>query len=178
MKKIRQIPIFDTGQIVYLNAPAQTSLQLNSRKIRMTYIGPLYVKEVLDNKHVILATLEHEVLTGIYHVSRLKHGYIRPSAGNVTNVCQIPGATPTKTDKINSNATKTTDEGTDYEIHKVRFKQGHFEALLDFSGTPCWVSASQHPDLGEVAHLWIENTHIRSVGSCHKFLKLRGHFHM
>ena len=43
-KKVRNPPTYKTNMLVYLLAPSSSALQAASRKIRLDYVGPFYVK--------------------------------------------------------------------------------------------------------------------------------------
>ena len=63
--------------LVYLLAPSASSLQTNSNKVCLDWVGPLVVANVLDQSHMVLEDLTSRTLQGVYHVNRLKFAYVR-----------------------------------------------------------------------------------------------------
>ena len=85
-KKVRSNKIWKDNMIVYLLAPHNSTLgKTNSRKIKLSYIGPLILKERLDDGHCILSDLTGRILRGTYHTNRLKVGYIRTNEGSTND---------------------------------------------------------------------------------------------
>ena len=72
----QEITCFKKGDIVYALAPSVSSLQSNTKKFVIDYIGPLAIAEVLDDTHykLQLVTDNQDILPGIWHINRLKPG--------------------------------------------------------------------------------------------------------
>ena len=71
---------FHVGDIVYCHFPSKTTLgpkEVSSRKFQLTYVGPLYIHGRYDKFLYTLATLEGVVIDQLFHVSRLKKGFLR-----------------------------------------------------------------------------------------------------
>jgi hypothetical protein len=81
----RKLNVYKPGQLVYFLMPSNSNLSTNTRKFVVSYIGPVKIKEVLDNNHVILEDLSGRLIAGIHHVKRLKPAFIRSSSGLITN---------------------------------------------------------------------------------------------
>ena len=86
LNKTDKFPLFSEDMLVYLLAPSASALQTNSKKIRLDYVGPLVIKEMLDRSHALLETLEGQRLTGIFHVNRLKIAWLRTDTGSISSV--------------------------------------------------------------------------------------------
>ena len=72
----QEITRFKKGDIVYALAPSVSSLQSNTKKFVIDYIGPLAIAEVLDDTHykLQLVTDNQDILPGIWHINCLKPG--------------------------------------------------------------------------------------------------------
>ena len=70
------VECFVKGDIVYALAPTATALETGTRKFQMDFVGPLVVAEILDDTHYKLQLLNEtqDILTGIWHINRLKKG--------------------------------------------------------------------------------------------------------
>ena len=82
-QKARRPAAYSPGQLVYMLMPAASDLQTNTRKFKVSYVGPLKIKEMLDPTHVILEDLNGALIYGIHNVRRLKPAFIRSSEGNL-----------------------------------------------------------------------------------------------
>ena len=60
LKKVKNPTMFVEGMLVYLLSPSHSSLQTNSRKIRMDFIGPLAIKNMLDRQFMQFCKLLKE----------------------------------------------------------------------------------------------------------------------
>jgi hypothetical protein len=67
-------------QLVFLLSPRHTGLNA-SLKLSMSYLGPLYIYAKLNDTTFKLATIDNKLLPGKYHISRLKHAFIRGKSG-------------------------------------------------------------------------------------------------
>ena len=89
MEKVKQPNKYKEGLIVYLNAPSASSLKTNTLKFKSDYVGPLWIKELLGNDKTILATLDGKILHGVFHVNRLKPGFIRLQNGSASHIDEV-----------------------------------------------------------------------------------------
>ncbi len=60
-------------------------MKLPSKKFTMSYVGPLYVFSRYDKYMYTIATLNGEIIEQMFHVSRLKKGYVRTPTGVTVN---------------------------------------------------------------------------------------------
>jgi len=93
-KKVKKPPAFTAGMLVYVLAPSASSLQIASRKLRLDYVGPFIIKEMLDQSHVILQTLDNKQVNTIIHVCRLKPAWIRCGQNVVNNIGDLKRHNP------------------------------------------------------------------------------------
>lgn len=89
------------GMIVFLLSPTSTSLQMNSKKIQLRYLGPLKIREMLDVNHAVLEDLAGNLISNVYHTKRLKPGFIRATNHGVISTSEqlkesLLGETPDK----------------------------------------------------------------------------------
>jgi hypothetical protein len=108
---------FSKGTIIYLLAPTSSSLQCASRKLRLDFVGPLYISEMLDKTHAILSDLTGKILQGVYHVRRIKPGFIRSDDGVITNIGQLRKSIDKNDDKTNI-------------VYKIQDESGDSETML------------------------------------------------
>ena len=177
-RKVKNPPVFAPGMLVYLLAPSASALQIASRKLRLDFIGPFVVKEILDRSHVILKTLDNKQLPTIIHVSRLKPAWIRcglDSVNTITDFLKHTKVVPSqlkvimhdidtpKTD-LDRSTTACNLQSGDYTIRRLRYKLGTLQALLHTSDTVktnLWISLPVESQLTDLT--------IPTVGSLHKF---------
>jgi hypothetical protein len=103
--------IFSEGLIVFLLAPSASSLQTASKKLRLDFCGPLYIFELLDQNHVILADMQGHILKGIFNIRRLKPGFIRSDSGTISNINQL------------KYSLKTSDKHDKESLHSIMENQ-------------------------------------------------------
>ena len=96
MEKVRQPNKYREGALVYLNAPSASSLKTNTLKFKSDYCGPLYIKNMLGTDKTILSSLDGRVLHGVYHINRLKPGFIRLENGSASHIDEVRNAYTTK----------------------------------------------------------------------------------
>ncbi len=81
---------FNEGDIVYCHFPSKTiisDLKLPSKKLQMSFVGPLYIFSKHDKFIYILSTIDGEVIEQMFHVSCLKRGLLRlPNGKSVRNI--------------------------------------------------------------------------------------------
>ena len=63
--------------MVYLLAPHDSALQMNTTKFKQDFIGPLFIDTALDKTHYRLKDATRLLLDGTYHVNRIKKGSTR-----------------------------------------------------------------------------------------------------
>ena len=73
-KKLRNKETFQDNQMVYLLAPHASALQMNTKKFKQDFIGPLFIDTALDKTHYRLKDVTGLLLNGTYHVNRIKKG--------------------------------------------------------------------------------------------------------
>ena len=175
LQKVKNLPTFSPGTLVYLLAPSSSSLQMPSRKIRMDYVGPFSIKEVLDRSHFILMTLDNKQVPSVIHVSRIKLAYLRCGGKVITNIkdltpeakksLQTTHAHDQQEIKHDSNSLQPNI----YNIIRYRCKNGNLEALLDTESQVkhnLWLTvASCIPQDN------LSNPSVKTVGSLAKFVR-------
>ena len=77
---------FKKGDLVYLLYPRNTDLQTNTLKFKISWLGPLMVEQMMDDRHCTLSDLEGRLLNGIFSIKRLKRAYFRGEMGNISNI--------------------------------------------------------------------------------------------
>ena len=77
---------FFQGQVVYVFMPKGAAVQTVSRKMRITWVGPLIVFRAYSPNQFALMTLEGNVFPGLYEETRLRPGWIKTSQGPVNNL--------------------------------------------------------------------------------------------
>lgn len=87
--KLRKPSPWKPGMLVYLLAPSASSLQTNTLKVRMDWVGPLSIYSLLDNNHCILQTLDGCVIVGSFHTNRLKIAWVRTKNGPTNSFEQL-----------------------------------------------------------------------------------------
>ena len=89
MEKVKQPNKYREGLLVYLNAPSASSLKTNTLKFKSDFVGPLWIKELLGQDKAILCTLDGKILHGVFHVNRLKPGFIRLANGCASHIDEV-----------------------------------------------------------------------------------------
>ncbi len=104
---------FHEGDIVYCHFPSKSliaELVLQSKKIKMDYVGPLYVYSKFDKFQFALSTIDGEVIEQLFHVARLKKGLLRLPNGKTDS--NIKDYLKLKSDMQNElHKTATTNSG-------------------------------------------------------------------
>ena len=77
---------FKEGDLVYLLYPRNTDLQTNTLKFKVSWLGPLMVDAMIDDRNCTLSDLEGRLLNGIFSIKRLKRAYFRGELGNISNI--------------------------------------------------------------------------------------------
>ena len=89
MENVKEPNKYREGLIVYLNAPSASSLKTNTLKFRADYVGPLYIRELLGHDKTILCSMDGKILHGVFHVNRLKPGFIRLEKGSASHIDEV-----------------------------------------------------------------------------------------
>jgi hypothetical protein len=89
LEKLRKIPSYSAGQLVYFLMPSSGALDTKTRKFVVSYVGPLRIRTVLDSTHVVLEDLTGRVISGVHHTNRIKPAFIRSKSGAVSNVKEL-----------------------------------------------------------------------------------------
>ena len=77
---------YKSGDLVYLLYPRNTDLQTNTMKFKVSWLGPLMVEHLIDERNCTLADLEGRPLSGVFNIKRLKRAYFRGEQGNISNI--------------------------------------------------------------------------------------------
>ena len=78
-KKNRQYTnkeMFQDDQMIYLLAPHLSTLQIDTTKFKLDFIGPLFIDTAIDKTHYRLKDATGLLLDGMYHVNRIKKGSV------------------------------------------------------------------------------------------------------
>ena len=165
--------------LVYLLAPSASALQTNSKKIRLDFVGPLVIQQMLDQSHTVLETLEGHRLPGIFHVNRIKVAWVRTDAGSVNHVKDLKQDQRKNMTKDTGSHSKTAnllnycldDPEHSYEYHKItkaRLKQGNLQILVNAQGdsnsTNTWIDMKQNPQCSEYVDSLLNDKHFRITG--------------
>ncbi len=79
---------FNEEDIVYCHFLSKTivsDLKLTSKKLQMSYVGPLYIFSKYDKFMYLLSTIDGEVIEQMFHVSCLNSGLLRLRNGKSVN---------------------------------------------------------------------------------------------
>ena len=71
---------FSAGNLVYLLCPSASAL-VRSEKIKFNYIGILYIRHKISSNEYTLSTIDNQILSGSFHINRLKKGSLLLSNG-------------------------------------------------------------------------------------------------
>ncbi len=81
---------YSEGDIVYYHFPSKTIISDNnlpSKKLKMSYVGPLYIFSKHDKFLYLLATIDGKAIKQMFHISHLKQGLLRlPNGKSVKNI--------------------------------------------------------------------------------------------
>ncbi len=81
---------FNEGDIVYCHFLSKTIISghnLPSQKLKISYVGRLYIFSKHDKFLYLLATIDGEVIEQMFHVSHMKKGLLRlPNGKTVKNI--------------------------------------------------------------------------------------------
>ncbi len=74
-------------ETLYIAIFLQKVLVLQSKKIKMDYVGPLYVYSKFDKFQFVLSTIDGEVIEQLFNVARLKKVLLRlPNGKTASNI--------------------------------------------------------------------------------------------
>ena len=132
------------GDLIYLLCPTSTALY-KSDKIKFNYVGILYIYDIVNQNEFILSTVRNEILTGSYHLNRLKKGSIALPNGEYAHTIEElrKALDKTENEKIPSDVNLQNEKSLplayfisedkhsyreiDREIEAPRIEQGHAE---------------------------------------------------
>ena len=77
---------FFLGQIVYIFKPKGAEVQTGSRKVRVTWVGPLVISQTYSPSQFALMTIDGIPFPGVYEETRIRPGWIPTSQGPVNNL--------------------------------------------------------------------------------------------
>ena len=72
MRKYPEEKGFAVGDLVYVNFEKGSNLQMNSRKMKQPWVGPLKIQTVLDQTHYLVSDWEGKFVPKKFHINRLK----------------------------------------------------------------------------------------------------------
>ena len=79
----------NSGDLVYIIFLVTSQLRTASRKVAMTYVGPLVIYKIIDAHTYLLMTLDGRILRGLFEHERLKPAIIRIHHGNINSLVQL-----------------------------------------------------------------------------------------
>ena len=74
---------YNSGDLVYLISPLTSQLRTASRKVTITYVGPLVIYKIVDSHNYLLMTMDGKLLRGVFEHERLKPAVLKTDQGNV-----------------------------------------------------------------------------------------------
>jgi hypothetical protein len=69
------------GNLIYVLAPERSNLYTQNKKIKLSYVGPFIIYEVLDDNNILIMDPAGRLMKNIYSRRRIKHAYIRDKQG-------------------------------------------------------------------------------------------------
>ena len=72
INKDRMFFKYSSGDLAYIISPLTGQLQTASRKVMITYVGPLVVYKIIDLPNYLLMTLDGKIFQGLFEYERLK----------------------------------------------------------------------------------------------------------
>ena len=95
LNKDREYQAFEVGQIVYMYQARGSVIETGSRKIKCNYVGPLVVFKAIGPNQFLLMSLDGIIYPSMVEQSRLKHGAIWTTKGNVHTLADLRKALST-----------------------------------------------------------------------------------
>ena len=89
LNKDREYQAFEVGQIVYMYQARGSVIETGSRKIKCNYVGPLVVFKAIGPNQFLLMSLDGIIYPSLVEQSRLKHGAIWTTKGNVHTLADL-----------------------------------------------------------------------------------------
>ena len=89
LNKDREYFQYNSGDLVYLISPLTTQLRTSSRKVAISYVGPLAVYKIVDPHNYLLMTIDEKLLRGLFEHERLKPAMIRMDKSNVNTLSAL-----------------------------------------------------------------------------------------
>ena len=83
LNKDREYFQYNSGDLVYLISPLTTQLRTSSRKVAISYVGPLVVYKIVDPHNYLLVTIDGKPLRGLFEHERLKLAMTKTDKGNI-----------------------------------------------------------------------------------------------
>jgi hypothetical protein len=69
------------GNLIYVLAPERSNLYTQNKKIKLSYVGPFIIYEILDDNNILIMDLGGRLMKNIYSRRRVKRAYIRDKQG-------------------------------------------------------------------------------------------------
>lgn len=122
------------GSVCYLLAPSLTTLLTSSRKITGHYIGPLFVRSLAGDSKYLLMDTRGRHIHGVYHLSRLKPGFIRAGGKCISNLEDLKKEINIKDfDKLATNADIFKQTYNEFTVPK---RIDHLQSMLILAPMP------------------------------------------
>ena len=64
INKDRALFQYNSGDLVYIISPLASQLHTSSRKVRIKYVDPVVIYNIIDPQHYLLMTLDGKILWG------------------------------------------------------------------------------------------------------------------
>jgi hypothetical protein len=115
---------FSEGDIIYCFFPSKTIIsehKLPSKKLKMEYVGPLFIYSRYDKYLYVLATIDGVVIEQVFHASRLKKGFLRLSNKVIiTNINDLQKEKDKQSKLLSETKDKiSTEKCRDLESHHL-----------------------------------------------------------
>ena len=89
MEKVKEPTKYKVGLLVFALCPGSSHLHTKSLKFKASFIGPLSISEQIGRDKCLLQDLEGRPLHGVFHVNRLKPGFIRLKHGSASTLEEL-----------------------------------------------------------------------------------------
>ena len=80
---------YTSGDLVYIIFPLTSQLHTVSRKVMITYVGPVVIYKIINPHNYLLMTLDGKMLRGLFEHERLMPAILRTSEENISNLSQL-----------------------------------------------------------------------------------------
>jgi hypothetical protein len=163
-QKVKNPPTFSEGILVFLLSPTTSALQTKSKKIRLDYVGPLVISNMLDRSHAVLSTLDGKQLNGIFHVCRLKVAWIRTESGNTNKFSELSNKIIAR--ELNH---PSSHQGGEFHMIRGRYYNGNMEVLVSMNDPTCqhhqWINLRSCENYSQLCSIIADNNYLRVSGS-------------